>query len=150
MMNLGLPAASSGNGGGGSASKRRAVGTTGTDKDRLLLIFGKLLLNLEMQVRGIRAILMTCISLEASGCFVVAGLAATKKWSDEMTRLKEEEGFTNKEAKARLGLPNVHLWNAMIKVLVEILEKKKRTARATWRRSSSTAERSRRRAASKC
>ena len=107
-----------------NAAKRQAVGASGNDRDRLMQVFAKFLLSLDMQMRGIRSILILCYSIEASTSFVTEGLLATKKWNEELQRLKEVEGKSSREAKAQLGLPNIHLWNAMIKCTLQSLEKK--------------------------
>ena len=76
-------------------------------------IFAKLLLSLDLQVRGLRSILLDCVAIATSSMYIQKGSEATKKWNDAYNKLKED-GATPKAAKGQLGLPHVHLWNALL------------------------------------
>ena len=55
------------------------------------------------------------------------GSEATKAWHIENTDLKET-GLQPQAAKAQTGLPHIHVWNALVKVLLELLTAAKQEA----------------------
>ena len=82
----------------------------------ILAIVRKLLLSLDMQVRGLRSIMLDCTQLPTNCDYVQQGYAETKKWNEKFQKLKED-GLAPQKARDTLGLPHVHLWNALLRVL---------------------------------
>jgi hypothetical protein len=104
-------------------AKQRAVGSSGSDTHRLLVLMSKLLLSVDQQVRGLRAILLIVLQVPAETPWVSEGMAATKKWAETYAALKSE-GIQPIDIRKRIGLPHCHLWNAMLKVGLDYLSKK--------------------------
>ncbi|CAK0896602.1 unnamed protein product, partial [Prorocentrum cordatum] len=74
----------------------------GKDAQMILAITCKLLLSLDMQVRGLRSIMLDCTQLPTNHDYVQQGYAETKKWNEKFQKLKDD-GFPRRSRLAAAG-----------------------------------------------
>jgi len=77
-----------------------------------------LLLNVAMQTRILRSIVIECIQLPADNCFITEFKKTTGAWTTRVQGLQEKEEKTRQQIEAEVGLCHCHGWNSLIKALM--------------------------------
>ena len=116
MKGLGLDAAEV-SATSGTAAKRSKV----TEKDRhaeYMTIVSKLLLNVAMQARIHKSILIECIKTPVDCPYYISHKEGTTQFTLAAKKLKEQ-GKTPMEIKEAIGTPSVHGFNAMVAQYME-------------------------------
>ena len=86
--------------------------------DKIVTSMAKLCLANAMQVRALRQIVMECVRIPTDCEFVESSAMATKAYGDKVREM-EDQGTSQEDIKNKVGIPHVHIWNAMLKTLRE-------------------------------
>ena len=121
MMDLGLGGLGSEEG-GERKKHRKDDGDKGKNggkvDEKVVTSMAKLCLANSMQIRALRQIVMECIRIPTDCELVESSAMATKAYSDRVREMKDQ-GVSQEDIKNRMGIPHVHIWNAMLKTLRE-------------------------------
>ena len=115
-MNLGLEQNQ-----GERPSKVRAVARQGmedAETKKLLSTLAKLSLSNAMQIRALRSILLEVHQVPAANPYIQEAMQATKKYAEAAKEMSP------KDKEERLGLPHIHVWNALLAVATRNLEQR--------------------------
>lgn len=104
------PKRPAGNGGAeeGPAAVRRKLAEAGTDKDKLLKLFAKLILNNSQTIREITGMVWKTFLVKADGALVVALEKAGKQYAEWVVAEGRAHGR---------GPPYLHVWAALVSFL---------------------------------
>ena len=120
-MDLGLGGPSSVEGGERKRHRKDDgdKGKTGSKVDeKVVTSMAKLCLANSMQIRALKQTVMECARIPTDNDFVESSAMATKAYGDKVREIKDQ-GVSQEDVKNRVGIPHVHIWNAMLKTLRE-------------------------------
>ena len=120
-MDLGLEAASAGNGSDGPrepAHKKAAVGEAPKDLIKMVALIAKLSLSTAQCTRCLRSVMLEVFTFVLECSLVQAVKTATRKYREACEKIPDSV-----QRKARLGLPHIHVWNALLHGWKEYLGK---------------------------
>ncbi len=121
-MDLGLASSSA----AGSPAKKQAVGGRSKDEAKqyaaLLTLLAKSCLSSALQVRTLRAIVITCYRIPATSTWHTMHKAATVQWNANLEKRKLD-GQSQESIKETLGPPHIHGVSALFKLTLSKMEK---------------------------
>ena len=113
-MNLGLATE-------GRPQKIRAVERGSKDDGdvkKLLAVLAKLSLSNALQLQALRSILLVVHQVPTDDAYIQHAMQATKTYAEKA------RDMSSKEKEDVLGLPHIHVWNALLMVTMQRLEEK--------------------------
>ena len=99
----------------GPPRQRRAVGRTAADDQlkQLVTVIAKLSLSNALRIRCLQSIVLQVLKVPTETQYIKAGMEATAQWT------QQAKGLSQEPKEDTIGIPHVHLFNALIKVLKE-------------------------------
>ena len=86
---------------------------------KLMELVSKLCLANAHQSRLLRAIVIDCYRVKTDDKYVTAHKEATVQFAETAKNMKENESLTQEEIKEKIGIPSVHGFNAMLKLMIQ-------------------------------